>query len=148
MKPAFGRTPEGRVLPLREEPTLLFGSSFGRVSKGSGGKRFKGEKEERAGPDVTTPDKGFGAYAADKSNSLSFVRLIFDYIFSFFFSALLNLCPLFLSFSPFTPALSSFSPLKRFPPLPFETLPKEDPKEERRFLPQREDAPLRRAPLP
>jgi len=25
------------------------GSSFGRVSKGSGGKRFKGEKEERAG---------------------------------------------------------------------------------------------------
>src|SRR5882757_7227365 len=73
-----------------------------------------------------------------RDNQIAFFRsLIFDYIFSFFFSALLNLCPLFLSFSPFAPALSSFSPLKRFPPLPFETLPKEDPKEERRFLPQK-----------
>jgi len=65
MKPAFGTAVDretchvlvhgkgarrrGASSLLREEPTLLLGSSFGRVSKGSGGKRFQRREGGKGG---------------------------------------------------------------------------------------------------
>jgi hypothetical protein len=65
-----------------------------------------------------------------------FRSLIFYLFFGFFFFLALRRRPphFFLIFFFLRPPLS---PSKRFPSLPFEILPMEDPEEERRFLPRK-----------